>query len=80
MVSDNQAILIGGLIQETSSDQQSKLPILGNLPVVGRLFQHRTRVKARSEIIVALLPRIVPYDGVYAEKESFEVMRTQTPP
>ncbi len=58
LLSDGQAIVIGGLIKETSNDSQNKVPFFGDLWFVGRLFQSRDRVKERNEIIITLLPRI----------------------
>ena len=58
LLSNGQAIVIGGLIKETSNDSQNKVPFLGDLWVVGRIFQSRARLKERNEIIITLLPRI----------------------
>jgi type IV pilus assembly protein PilQ len=62
MLSDGQAIVIGGLITETNSDSQNKIPVLGDMWLIGRLFQARNQRRERSEIIVTLLPRIVDND------------------
>ena len=58
LLADGQAIVIGGLIKETSNDAQNKIPFLGDLWLIGRLFQSRDRQKERNEIIITLLPRI----------------------
>ncbi len=58
LLADGQAIVIGGLIKETSNDAQNKIPFFGDLWLVGRLFQSRDRLKERNEIIITLLPRI----------------------
>jgi len=58
MLPEGQAIVIGGLIRETSNDGQNKIPFLGDLWLVGRLFQSRDRLRERNEIIITLLPRI----------------------
>ena len=58
MLNDGEAIVIGGLIKETKSDGQNKIPWLGDLWVVGRLFQSREKLRERNEIIIALIPRI----------------------
>jgi len=79
LLGDNQGVVIGGLIQEVDTDIQSKVPFFGDLRLVGKLFQRNETRKTRSEIIIALLPRIVPYDPLYQEETDFEVIRTQTP-
>lgn len=79
MFHDNQAYVIGGLIQEVDADLQSKLPWIADWKHVGRLFQRRETNKNRSEIIIALLPRVLPYDDAYQAQIEFETERTRTP-
>lgn len=79
LLPNGHAMVIGGLIQEENSDQQSKLPIAGDIPVLGKLFQRRNRVKDRSEIIIALTPRIVPYGDEAQLKHLREVQRATSP-
>ena len=80
LLPNGQGMVIGGLIQEENSDQQSKIPYVGDIPVFGRLFQRRVKVKERSEIIITLLPRIVPYcDPLAQVAHSEEVHRSSAP-
>jgi type IV pilus assembly protein PilQ len=65
LLSDGEGVVIGGLIREDVSDIQNKLPILGNLPLIGRLFQHRDNNNDRTEIVIALVPRVVPFGPRY---------------
>ena len=67
LVSDGQGVVIGGLIQESDSNTQSKIPWLGDIYVIGKLFQKREIQKSRSEIIVTLVPRIIPFDNCCAD-------------
>ena len=79
MLHDGQAMIIGGLITETDIDLQSKIPIAGDLWGVGKLFQRRVQTTERSEIIIALIPRIVPYEPVYNAKNECDLHRVTTP-
>ena len=79
LLGNGQGMVIGGLIQEQDSIVQSKIPWLGDLPYVGLLFQKRTQIKSRSEIIVTLIPHIQPYTPAVAACSAQEVMRTQQP-
>ena len=79
MLHDGQAMIIGGLITETDVDLQSKIPIAGDLWGVGKLFQRRVQTTERSEIIIALIPRIVPYDPIYNAKNECDLHRATTP-
>jgi len=73
LLQDGQGIVIGGLIQETIIDEQSKIPILGDLWLIGKLFQRQNLTLERTEIIIAIVPHVVPYAadgyGVQAETE-----------
>lgn len=79
MLVDGQGVVIGGLIDERDSTSQSKVPWLGNLKGVGWLFRHTTVTKDRKEIIVALIPRIQPYEPQYQAYEQGELVRTGVP-
>jgi hypothetical protein len=79
MLTDGQAIVIGGLIKETVNDSQNKVPFLGDLWVVGRLFQSRDRLVERSEIIITLLPRITGPGDCGTFVASDDVVQASTP-
>ena len=79
LLPDGHGIIIGGLIQETDIETQNKVPFLGDLWLIGRLFQRRTVQRERSEVIVVLVPRIVPYDDCYPHKDSVDYARANAP-
>ena len=79
MLPDGHGIVIGGLIQETETEGQSKIPIVGDLWLVGRLFQHRELQRKRTEIIIALVPHIVPYPPMIQRRECDQFNRATTP-
>ena len=79
LVDDGQGILIGGLIQELDSNIQSKIPLLGDIWMVGRLFQRSHIVTERSEIIISLVARVVPYVPDYQPYDAVQTERTETP-
>jgi MSHA biogenesis protein MshL len=51
---EGQVIVIGGLMQERKSDDESKIPFLGDLPVIGRLFRSTAQERKKSELLVLL--------------------------
>ncbi|HEX3598545.1 MAG TPA: hypothetical protein VHU84_00305 [Lacipirellulaceae bacterium] len=79
MLKDNEGMVIGGLINEQDQTDQSKVPYLGNMRGIGFLFRHSEVTKKRSEIIVALMPRIQPYDVQYHDFEQGEFVRASVP-
>ena len=77
IVSTGQGVVIGGLIQERDINTQTKFPWLGDLPYAGILFQRRQVVKSRAEIVVTLMPHVMPYSPNVECREQHEFMRTQ---
>jgi type II secretory pathway component GspD/PulD (secretin) len=75
LLNNGQGMVIGGLIQELDSNNQSKIPWFGDLPYVGVLFQKRNVIKERAEIVVTLMPHVMPYSPVIAEREQADFMR-----
>jgi general secretion pathway protein D len=56
---DGQTEVIGGLIQDADTSDATRVPGLGDIPVLGRLFGKQTDVKNKKEIIMSITPRIV---------------------
>jgi type II secretory pathway component GspD/PulD (secretin) len=56
---DGETIAIGGLIREEDLSIMRKVPLLGDLPLLGELFKSRTRNKKKSEVTVFLTARIL---------------------
>lgn len=54
-----QIIVIGGLMKESISEQTASVPVLGELPLVGALFQHTRRVRVKKELVILLKPTVV---------------------
>lgn len=79
MLPDGHGMVIGGLIQEEDTETQTKIPIIGDLWLVGRLFQRRELMRKRDEIIIALIPHIMPYGPERHGQECHEFQRTTTP-
>jgi pilus assembly protein CpaC len=56
---DGQSFMIGGLLDNTLSDTFQKIPFLGDIPILGKLFQSETKTKNNTELIVIVTPEIV---------------------
>lgn len=61
-VRDGQSLVIGGLIQEVESEETQGLPILSDLPLLGRLFSRNVTNTRETEMVVFLIPHIVHDD------------------
>jgi type IV pilus assembly protein PilQ len=56
---DGQTLILSGIIQETDRTTVSKVPILGDIPLLGALFRSTNRTNERQEVIVLLTPNIL---------------------
>jgi type II secretory pathway component GspD/PulD (secretin) len=59
IVTDGQTIVMGGLISQEERKTTVKVPILGDIPVIGELFRFTTTTTAESEVIFLITPQIV---------------------
>ncbi|MBW4490589.1 MAG: AMIN domain-containing protein [Trichocoleus desertorum ATA4-8-CV12] len=56
---DGQTLILSGIIQDQDRANAQKIPILGDLPLIGALFRSTTRSNTRAEVIVLLTPQIL---------------------
>lgn len=59
LVNDGETIVLGGVFREEKSVTESKTPILGDLPYVGRLFKRSNRSSRRTELLIFITPKIL---------------------
>ncbi|MEP0827192.1 MAG: hypothetical protein HRF51_01605 [bacterium] len=55
---NGETIVLGGMIQNHDNIKIKKFPILGSLPIIGRIFQNRSSTKIKSELMVYLTPHV----------------------
>jgi general secretion pathway protein D len=61
-VRDGDSFVLGGLIQENSLKSKSKVPILGDIPLLGKAFSYEKTSKGKTELYIIITPRIVHHD------------------
>jgi general secretion pathway protein D len=66
MVEDGQMIVLGGLIDERALESESKVPLLGDIPVLGHLFKSTSTQVEKKNLMVFIKPTIIR-DGVTAD-------------
>jgi MSHA biogenesis protein MshL len=62
---DSQVVVIGGLMTETTSDSRNRVPVAGDVPVVGSLFGHSERATTKRELVILLKPTVVKGDETW---------------
>jgi len=52
-------VVIGGLMRNDSGEIITKIPVLGDIPLLGNLFKHKTSSNAKTELMIFLTPHVV---------------------
>lgn len=52
-------VVIGGLMKSSTHDQVSKVPLLGDIPVLGHLFRNVNKIESKTELVILLKPTVV---------------------
>lgn len=60
IMSNNEVLALGGLIQDTVQDAVTKVPILGDIPILGNLFKNVVKTYERTSLLVLILPEVIP--------------------
>jgi general secretion pathway protein D len=59
LVQDGQIVVLGGLLKDTYAENQQKVPVLGDVPIVGNLFKSQTRSRQKQNLMVFLRPVVL---------------------
>ena len=63
LVENGGTVVIGGIFELTERESESKVPVLGDIPVVGNLFKQRTRSADKQEMLVFITPKMISDRG-----------------
>ncbi len=77
---NEQTIVIGGLMKDSITDYENKVPILGDIPVLGALFKYKRTVKKKVNLLIILTPHVIESKADFSrilkrkieEREEFE--------
>ncbi|GAB4412947.1 MAG: GspD family T2SS secretin variant XcpQ [Sideroxydans sp.] len=59
LVDQDQIVVLGGLIQDAVNDVKNQIPLLGDIPILGRLFSYETRQRAKTNLMVFIRPYVM---------------------
>jgi len=78
LVEDGQTLVLGGLIDDQINDTRDKVPLLGDIPLLGSLFRYRTTSKSKRNLMVFLHPTILrdPESADYYSRAKYDDLRT----
>ena len=68
---DGQTVVLGGLITSSTQDEKDKVPVIGDIPILGRLFQSQTKFAVKKNLMIFVTATIVDPAGnrVHSEDE-----------
>jgi general secretion pathway protein D len=74
MIDDGQLLVLGGLIEDTFSESEAKVPLLGDIPLLGRLFKRASKTENKQVTMMFIRPTIIrnPVDAKDLSDSKFE--------
>ena len=80
-VSNGMSMVIGGLLNSEDGKSVSKIPLLGNIPILGEFFKHTSRTRDKRELIIIITPHLIGEDTQWpmsdGMKEAFNEGQTE---
>ncbi|MGD8882541.1 MAG: type II secretion system secretin GspD [Desulfobacterales bacterium] len=59
IVKDSQTVVIGGLIEDSTTENETKVPVLGDIPILGWLFRDKSEANEKTNLYIFLTPRVI---------------------
>ena len=59
LVGDGETIVLGGVFEETNNNDVEKVPVLGDLPLLGKLFRNKVVIEDKKELLVFITPKLI---------------------
>jgi len=59
LVGDGQTVVLGGILSTTHTDDETKIPWLGDIPILGNLFKTTTKTNNKDELLIFVTPKII---------------------
>ncbi len=79
-VKDGEVIAVGGLLQEIENSIVRKIPVLGDIPLVGNLFRSTDRSREQREIVIFIVPHLLDESGTFRGPRIMERLSELLPP
>jgi type IV pilus assembly protein PilQ len=58
-IKDGETMVLGGLLRETENVTKNKIPLLGDIPIIGQIFKAENRTKSKNEVVIMITPRVI---------------------
>jgi general secretion pathway protein D len=79
-VKDGQTVVIGGLIQDRYERTEKKIPLLGDIPILGLLFRNKSEATSKTELLIVLTPHVTSTPGEIKDRTNRSFEKSSLPP
>ena len=62
-VKDGEAVVIGGLVRDEETRSIGKIPLLGDIPIIGHLFKKTSIRHEKNDLMIFVIPHVLPMQG-----------------
>jgi len=80
LVKNGDTVVLGGMMQETFTNNASQIPILGDIPLLGHLFRFKSVSRQKTNLLIMLTPRIIRDPGQMLETLKQEIRKCRLRP
>lgn len=80
VTASDKTVVIGGLISTQTTDRDSKVPILGDIPILGYAFKRKQKADVKTELLIFLTPHVVPNPDALASTTESERNKLELAP
>lgn len=77
MIPSGSTLVMGGLMNDTKSKNYAKVPILGDLPLIGLAFRHENKVRNKQNLLIFITPTIVDEDAFHVTSSGGEFLNNR---
>jgi type II secretory pathway component GspD/PulD (secretin) len=77
LIPSGNTLVMGGLVSDSSTKGFSKVPVLGDIPFLGRAFRHESKERAKKNLIVFITPSIVGDNDFQADNTASDFLKTK---
>lgn len=76
LAQDGKTVAIGGMIRTDTTDYESKVPVLGDIPALGFFFKSQKKVKTKTELVLLITPHVLenPGNGEFISRERLKAL------
>src|SRR5713101_8173335 len=78
MIPSGNTLVMGGLISDTKSKGYTKVPLLGDVPIIGLAFRHETKSRNKQNLIIFITPTIVEDEAFHVTSSGSDFHKTQS--